>query len=79
MLSDWQQFGRNNKRKQDLIKKEEPLAPELEISFPDLVFDHRFLVFDSDRLKLRGKWDVYNRNPTYRSAPWTIDGIGKRR
>lgn len=42
-----------------LIKKEEPLAPELEISFPDLVFDHRVSVFDSDRLKLRGKWDVY--------------------
>lgn len=42
-----------------LVKKEEPLAPELEISFPDLVFDKRISVFDNEGWKFRGKWDQY--------------------
>lgn len=42
-----------------LIKKEEPSAPELEISFPDLVFDRRIPVFDKKEFKFKGKWNIY--------------------
>ena len=42
-----------------LIRKEVPSAPELEISFPDLVFDRNISVFDKKEWKFRGKWDIH--------------------
>ncbi len=42
-----------------LIKKEEPSAPELEISFPDLVFDRKISVFDKKEWKFKGKWEIH--------------------
>lgn len=42
-----------------LIRKEVPSAPELEISFPDLVFDRNISVFDKKEWKFRGKWEIH--------------------
>jgi hypothetical protein len=46
------------------IKKQEPVAPELEISFPDLVFDHKVSVFDRSSWKFQGNWQ------TLKTVPW---------
>lgn len=43
-----------------LIKKEEPVAPALEISFPDLVFDRKISVFDKKEWKFKGKWEIHS-------------------
>lgn len=51
--------GGKIKGKRILVKKEEPVSPDLEISFPDLVFDKRISVFDNEGWKFRGKWKVH--------------------
>jgi hypothetical protein len=43
------------------IKIQEPVAPELEVSFPDVVFDKKFAVFDKDPWKFKGKWQTVTR------------------
>ena len=38
------------------IKVQEPAAPALEVSFPDMVFDRKITVFDKDFVRLSGGW-----------------------
>lgn len=45
------------------IKNQEPVAPKFENAFPNLVFDHKISVFDSEKWKTKGKWSVYNLTP----------------
>lgn len=42
-----------------IIEREYPFSPELEVSFPDLVFDKTVSVFEKDQWKLKGKWETY--------------------
>jgi hypothetical protein len=44
--------------KQVRIKTQVPVAPPLEISFPNLVFDHRVSIFESSGWKQKGKWQT---------------------
>ncbi len=53
------QSGGKSSGKRILIRKEVPSAPELEISFPDLVFDRNISVFDKKEWKSKGKWDIH--------------------
>lgn len=41
------------------VKVQEPLAPQLEVAFPDVVFDRRLPVFDSREWVFRGNWKVH--------------------
>ena len=41
------------------IKTQEPAAPELEIAFPDVVFDKRISVFEGNEWDFRGKWMIH--------------------
>lgn len=43
------------------IKIQEPLAPALEVSFPDVVFDQKVTIFEKDPWKFKGKWETYTR------------------
>jgi hypothetical protein len=38
------------------IKLQQPSAPELEVAFPDLVFDKNVTIFDTNSWKVKGKW-----------------------
>jgi hypothetical protein len=42
-----------------MIKVQGPVAPELEVAFPDLVFDKSVSVFEKGRWKMKGKWNTY--------------------
>jgi hypothetical protein len=46
------------------VKIQHPQAPPLEVSFPDVVFDHRVSVFDPSAWQVKGKWQ------TYKEVPW---------
>jgi ADP-ribosylglycohydrolase len=39
-----------------MVKAQLPVAPELEVSFPEVVFDKRMSAFDSNGWEYRGKW-----------------------
>jgi hypothetical protein len=39
-----------------LVKDQAPVAPALEVSFPDLVFDRKISVFDDGAWKFKGSW-----------------------
>jgi len=55
------------------IKIRQPVPPDLEVSFPNLVFDSRISVFDNAAIKLTGKWknqDV----PAGKNAKWIVSG-----
>jgi len=41
------------------VKSQVPIAPELEVSFPDVVFDKYVSIFDNDSRILKGKWNTY--------------------
>ena len=41
------------------IKVQEPLPPQLEVAFPDVVFDRKLPVFDSREWVFRGSWKVH--------------------
>jgi len=43
-----------------LIKTEEPSAPDVEISFPDLVFDRNISIFEKENWKFKGNWQTYS-------------------
>ncbi len=45
------------------IKDQQPVAPEFEVSFPDVVFDKKISVFDEKGWKLKGKWKPYEVRP----------------
>ena len=47
-----------------LIKVQPPVAPPLEVSFPDLVLDQRFSVFGTPAWRLKGNWQ------THSIVPW---------
>ena len=42
------------------IKVQAPVAPPLEVAFPNLVFDHRISVFDASSWKFKGEWQTFN-------------------
>src|SRR5665811_356720 len=42
-----------------LVKTEEPSAPPLEVSFPDIVFDRKISIFEKNSWKFNGKWQTY--------------------
>jgi len=42
-----------------LIKKQDPVPPEAEVSFPDIVFDKKISVFDENGWKFKGSWKPY--------------------
>lgn len=41
------------------IRLQEPAAPALEVSFPDLVFDRRLSVFDKEGFEFKGDWKTF--------------------
>lgn len=43
------------------IKIQEPVAPALEVSFPNVVLDKRVTVFEKDPWKYKGKWQTMTR------------------
>jgi hypothetical protein len=45
------------------IKIQEPVAPALEVSFPNVVFDKRISVFEKDHWKFKGKWQAVTGKP----------------
>jgi hypothetical protein len=40
------------------IIRQEPVPPELEVSFPDLVFDHKISVFGESDWNFKGNWQI---------------------
>jgi len=42
-----------------MIKVQGPVAPELEVAFPDLLFDKSVSVFEKGPWKMKGKWNTY--------------------
>jgi hypothetical protein len=45
------------------IKKQNPVAPKLEIAFPNVVFDHRVSIFNDSAWKFSGSWHTYQLTP----------------
>ena len=46
------------------IKNQTPVSPQLEVSFPNLVFDHKISIFSDSSWKFKGNWQ------TFKSLPW---------
>ena len=44
------------------IKVQEPVAPALEVSFPNVVLDKKVTVFEKDSWKFKGTWQTITRN-----------------
>lgn len=42
-----------------LIKTQQPVAPQLEVAFPNLVFDKSISIFDEKAWTFKGKWKTY--------------------
>jgi hypothetical protein len=51
------------------IKKQVPVAPPLEVSFPDLVFGSTISIFDEKPWKLKGKWKILERKVSNNLSP----------
>jgi hypothetical protein len=45
------------------IKIQDPVAPALEVSFPNVVFDKKVSVFENGPWKFQGKWQTITRKP----------------
>ncbi len=41
------------------VKTELPVAPDLEVAFPDLVFDKKISIFDNEAWSFKGKWKIF--------------------
>jgi hypothetical protein len=41
------------------VKTQPPVAPKLEVAFPDLVFDKSVSIFDGKAWTFKGKWETY--------------------
>jgi hypothetical protein len=41
------------------IKNQEPVAPTLEVSFPNMAFDRSISIFDAQAWKTKGKWETF--------------------
>jgi hypothetical protein len=52
-----------------LVKTQLPVPPELEISFPNVVFDKIISVFDDKKLSFKGKWETYETTPRGNDKP----------
>jgi hypothetical protein len=50
------------------IRVQEPLAPALEVAFPNIVFDRKISIFEKDPWKFTGKWEPFG---SVRSATGT--------
>jgi len=46
--------------KKILVKTQQPVAPDLEVSFPDLVFDKKVSIFDNKAWTFKGKWSPFD-------------------
>jgi len=57
-LSLIEKGGGNFSGRKIKIKSQQPVEPELEVSFPDVVFDRRVSVFEENGWKTKGKWNV---------------------
>ncbi len=55
--------------KQISIKAQRPQAQPLEVSFPDVVFDHRVSIFETAAWKMKGNWQTYNVTPWEQKVP----------
>jgi hypothetical protein len=51
--------GGEIKSKKISIRSQAPIAPALEVSFPDVIFDRYISIFDNDSLIFKGKWNTY--------------------
>ncbi|HUT63061.1 MAG TPA: ADP-ribosylglycohydrolase family protein [Anaerolineae bacterium] len=64
------------------IKVQEPVAPLLEVSFPDVLPDYRVSVFETNGWDWKGNWEVFNNNQARYSdepgaeATFTFEGTG---
>ena len=58
--------------KKIMVKIQEPAAPGIEVSFPDVVFDKTVSVFDDNGWKFKGKWRPYE------TASWPDKKIVKQ-
>lgn len=45
--------------KKIIVKTQDPVAPTLEVAFPDIVFDKKISVFDRKSVSFKGKWKPY--------------------
>jgi hypothetical protein len=50
--------GGNPESKKIMIKIQEPVAPELEVAFPEVIFEKHVSVFDEGSWKMKGKWNT---------------------
>jgi hypothetical protein len=46
-------------RRKIKVRTEEPVASEIEISFPNLVFDSRISIFEKNRWQFKGNWNTF--------------------
>jgi hypothetical protein len=51
------------------IKAQEPVAPELEVSFPNTVFDKKVSIFDENAWEFKGSWKPYEAKPDNGGQP----------
>ncbi|WP_352423862.1 ADP-ribosylglycohydrolase family protein [Proteiniphilum sp.] len=45
------------------IKREVPIAPELEVSFPDNLFSYKFSIFETDKWQFTNDWPIHSGGP----------------
>lgn len=51
--------GGNVAENEILVKTQTPRAPQLEVAFPNLVFDKSISIFDKESWTFKGKWETY--------------------
>jgi hypothetical protein len=61
------------------IKIQEPVAPLLEVSFPNVVFDKQISVFQKDSWKFKGKWQTVTRKSYNGSKPADVSQYSDRK
>jgi hypothetical protein len=49
------------------IKTQEPVAPKLEVSYPDVIFDQNISIFDKSGWQFKGSWNTFEINKTKQS------------
>jgi hypothetical protein len=55
--------------KKIMIKTQKPVPPPLEVSFPNLVFDHRIPIFEASAWKFKGNWQTFTTIPWGQNLP----------
>jgi hypothetical protein len=51
------------------IKIQQPQPPALEVSFPEVVFDHRVSIFEPASWQMKGNWQIYKDIPWRQKDP----------